>query len=171
MKISLNSLRSTGFALALTVAACFAATAVAQDAPAAVPGVLPAFITAGIVDPNGKVPALNGVPGSGIANLDIAMPATILAHGTNYWYLVALQDTTFNGTCSITFSLTQVQGTKTVTLDHGTVKSSFSCGPASSWAWAASGKAVPNAPGLATLTGFVKYGTKTVATKTTVLIQ
>ena len=171
MKISFNLLRSSGLVLALAVAACFAATAAAQDAPVTVPGVLPAFITAGVVDPNGKVPALNGVPGSGIANLDIAQPATILAHGTNYWYIVAFQDTTFNGMCSVTFSLTQVQGTKTVTLDHGTVKSSYSCAPASTWAWAVLGKAVPNAPGLATLTGFVKYGTKTVATKTTVLIQ
>jgi hypothetical protein len=137
---------------------------------AATPGVLPAFITAGLIDPNGKVPVLNGVPGAGVSNLDLSFPQTILTHGTSYWYSVALQNLNFTGTCVVSYKLTQVQAVKTVTLDSATIKS-FSCGPNSQWAWAVFGAAIPNSPGVATLTGPVKYGTTTTTTKTTVVLQ
>jgi len=140
------------------------------QAAAVVPGILPAFITAGIIDPNGKVPALNAVPGSGVANLSEAMPLTILNHGNSYSYLVALQDYNFTGTCVVSFKLTQLQNGNIVTLDSGTIKT-FDSSPGQVWAWVKTGKPIPNAPGIATLMGSVKYGTKTVSVKTTVVLQ
>jgi hypothetical protein len=144
----------------------------AQDAKpeTAIPGMLPAFITAGNIDPNGKVPALNGVPGSGIENLDLAFPVTILTQGTRYVYSVAVQDYNYTGSCTVSFKLTQVQGTKTVTLDSGTIIT-FHTAPGNVWIWVTTGKTIPNSPGPATLTGSLKYGTTTTSTKTTVVLQ
>ncbi|MDP9162116.1 MAG: hypothetical protein M3O09_18065 [Acidobacteriota bacterium] len=141
-----------------------------SQATATIPGVLPAFITAGPTDPNGKVPALNAVPGAGVSNLDLSFPQTLLTHGTTYWYLVALSDYNFTGTCVVSFKLTQVQGGTTVTLDSGTIKS-FSCSANTNWAWTALGKPVPNSPGIATLTGSVKYGSASATVRTTVLLK
>jgi len=171
MKIQSNSPKIGGLILALAMI-CLVATASAQTskAPAAIPGVLPAFITAGPIDPNGKVPVFNGVPGSGVTNLDLGVPLTVLTQGSNYMYTVALQDVSFNGTCVVSYKLTQVQGTKTVTLDSNTINS-FPCSAGGVWAWALSGKVIPNSPGIATLTGSVKYGTTTTSVKTTVVLQ
>lgn len=141
-----------------------------SQAPAVIPGVLPSFITAGPIDPNGKVPAINAVPGAGVLNLGLSFPQTFLTHGTTYWYLVALSDYNFTGTCVVSFKLTQVQGATTVTLDSGTIKS-FSCSKNTNWAWTVLGKPIPNSPGLATLTGSVKYGSATSTVKTTVVLQ
>jgi len=138
--------------------------------PAAIPGMLPAFVTAGNIDPNGKVPALNGVPGSGVENLSLAFPVTVLNHGTQYVYSVVMQDNNYTGSCTVSFKLAQVQNGKTVTLDSGTVKT-FSTEPGNVWIWVATGKPIPNSPGEATLTGTLKYGGTTTSTKTTVLLQ
>jgi len=133
-------------------------------------GVIPAFITAGFTDPNGKVPTLNGVPGSGVNNLDVAMPLTTLVVGTTYVYTIALQDVNFSGTCKASFKLTQVQFNKTVTLDSGSVQS-FNCVPGGVWAWVWGGKPIPNYLGPATLTGTVTYGSSTATTSTTMIIE
>ena len=61
-------------------------------------------------------------------------------------------------------------GTKTVTLDSGTI-TTFNTAPGNIWVWLTTGKAIPNSPGLATLTGSLKYGTTTTSTKTTVVLQ
>lgn len=168
----MNSVRSkialAAFVLTVTISP-FRSFAQNQ-ATTAIPGVLPSFITAGAIDPNGKVPALNAVPGAGVSNLDLSLPQTLLTHGTAYWYIVALSDYNFTGTCVISFKLTQVKGGTTVTIDSGTIKS-FSCSPKTNWAWAALGKPIPNSPGIATLTGSVKYGSATATVKTTVLLQ
>ena len=132
------------------------------------------FVTATQVDPNGVLPAFNKAAGAGVTNLDLGQPASILNHGTAYVYVLSAQDLNFTGTCQASFKLTQKQGTATVTLDSGT-DPTFSCNPSGAnggeWAWAIFGKAIPNSPGLATLTGTVKYGTKTVSMATTVLLQ
>jgi hypothetical protein len=143
----------------------------AQDRPAvATPGMLPAFIAAGNIDPNGKVPALNAVPGAGVSNLSLAFPVTVLNHGTRYVYSVVLQDFNFTGSATVSFKLTQVQSGKTVTLDSSTIKT-FTTAPGNVWIWVTTGAAIPNSPGVATLTGYVKYGTTTTTTKTTVVLQ
>ena len=147
------------------------ASAVRGDETPAAPGVMTTFVTAGAIDPNGKVPAVNAVPGSGVPNLDIAAPLAILQHGSAYVYLLASQNTTFSGTCKDTYELTQIQGGKKVVLDSGVMKSAYTCDAGQFWSWAIVGKAVPDAPGLATLTGTVTYGTKKISTKLAVLIQ
>ncbi len=164
MKLSLK-IASTLIALSLASLPGFA-----QKPPAATPGIFPAFVTAGLIDPNGKVPALNVVQGAGVPNLSEAMPMTVLIHGTSYFYIVALQDLNFTGTAVASFKLTQVQSGKTVTLDSGTIKS-FSTAPGNVWAWAAVGKVIPNSPGIAMLTGSVKYGKVTTSVKTEVILQ
>jgi hypothetical protein len=134
------------------------------------PGVMPAFIAVGAPDPNGKVPAINAVTGSGVTNLDIASPLAILVHGNSYVYTISMQDVNFTGTCQASFTLTQVQYGKNVTLDSGKV-SAFACGPGNWWAWAFSGKTIPNYPGAATLTGTVTYGSQKASTFTSVVLQ
>jgi len=133
-------------------------------------GVVPAFITAGQIDPAGKVPGLNLVSGSGVTNLDLPFPLTLLAHGSSYVYTIALQDLNFTGTCQASFTLTQVQFGATVTLDSGT-NSKFSCTPGTIWFWDFGGKVIPNSPGPATLTGTVTYGGRRAVTTATVVLQ
>jgi hypothetical protein len=133
-------------------------------------GVMPLFISAGAPDPNGKVPAVNAVTGSGVNNLDISAPLATLVNGGSYVYTIALQDVNFTGTCQASFTLTQVQYNKTVTLDSGKV-STFACGPGNWWGWAFSGKTIPNSPGPATLTGTVTYGSQKATTVTTLVLQ
>jgi hypothetical protein len=133
-------------------------------------GIVPAFITAGLPDPNGKVPTLNGVAGSGITNLDISFPMTLLTHGSSYIYTLSFQDVNFTGTCQASFTLTQIQFNKTVTLD--TEKDpAFSCGPGTFWFWTFGGKVIPDFPGPATLTGTVTYGTSKANISSTVVID
>jgi len=121
-------------------------------------GIIPAFMTAGPIDPNGKVPAIDGVPGSGVLNGDIALPLTLLTHGTSYEYTISFEDVNFTGSCVVSFTLTQIQFNKKVTLDSGK-NSSFTCNPGTQWLFGFTGKAIPNFPGPATLTGSITYGT------------
>jgi hypothetical protein len=152
----------------LSAAAALATTvATAQEIPGNAKdlGVLPTILTAGLFDSNGKVPAINGVTGSAVDNLDVAFPQSVLQHGNFYVYLLAQQNTSFSGTCTSSFKLTQVQGGQTVTLDSGTFKKNFSCLPGSYYAWDLVGKAIPNSPGLVTLEGTIAFGGKKVVTK------
>jgi hypothetical protein len=134
-------------------------------------GVLPTFLTAGQFDPNGKVPAIDGIAGAGVHNLDVAFPQAVLVHGGFYVYLFATQNTTFSGKCTSSFKLTQVQGGKTVTLDSGILKKNFACIPGSYYAWDLVGKAIPNSPGLATLEGTVAFGDNKVTMKMVMTIM
>lgn len=153
-----------GIACALAPIAVFA-----QDA-ATVPGILPAFISAGSIDPNDAVPTTDKVPGSAIANLDIAFPLTVLQHGTRYVYSIALQDYNYTGSCVVSYELTQVRNGKTVVLDKATI-TTFNTSPGDVWFWVDTGKAIPDSPGEATLIGTVTYGTASVSTKATVVLQ
>jgi hypothetical protein len=108
-------------------------------------GIVPAFISAGLPDPKGKVPVLNGVTGSGILNLDIAFPMTLLTHGSNYIYTFTFEDVNFTGTCQASFTLTQIQFNKTVTLDSKK-GAAFSCGPGTFWFSTFNGKVIPDFP-------------------------
>ena len=162
MRIALNS----GLLLAgLAVLASGADPAVAGSA-----GVVLTSITAGAGDPNGKVPAINAVPGAGVANADLSFPLAVLIHGSAYYIQMTSQNTTFNGTCENSYKLTQVQSGKTVTLLSGKTKA-YSCAPGTIWAWYLGSKAVPDAPGAATLEGTVAAGKVKVSLKIPVEIQ
>jgi hypothetical protein len=101
--------------------------------PATLPPMLPTSMTAGLIDPAGKVPTINGVPGSQVTNLDVSFPLALLAHSAKI--------------------------------------TTFKTAPPDIWLWVATGKAIPNSPGLATLTGSFKCGTTTSSIKSTVLLQ
>jgi hypothetical protein len=133
-------------------------------------GIVPAFITAGLPDPDGKVPTLNGVAGSGVTNLDISFPMTLLTHGTSYVYTFTFEDVNFTGTCQASFALTQIQFNKTVTLDSGK-DPAFSCGPGTFWFWTFNGKVIPDFPRPAILTGTVTYGTTKANISSTVVFD
>ena len=136
----------------------------AQAAPATTPVVVPTVITPTYIDPNGKVPVINGVPGAGVINLDLGFPVGVLVHGHSYIYALSLTDVSFTGTCTVSYKLTQ----GTVTLDSNFYNRSHAPGV---YAWVWTGKAIPNSPGIATLTGTVKCGTATASIRTNVLLQ
>lgn len=142
--------------------------ALGQAAPAATPVVVPTLVLATPTDPNGKVPTVNGVPGAGVTNMDVGFPTALLVHARFYVYIVGFSDTTFSGTCAVTYKLTQVQAGKTVTLDTATRNVATTPGD---WAWAFAGKAIPTSPGVATLTGTVKCGTATGTITKAVYLQ
>jgi hypothetical protein len=134
------------------------------------PPMLPTSITAGLPDPAGKVPTINGVPGSLVENLDVSFPLALLAHGNRYVYSVTVQDNDYTGSCTVSYALTQVQNGKKVTLDSAKIKT-FNTAPGNIWLWVILGKAIPNSPGLATLTGSFKCGTTVNSIKSTMLLQ
>jgi hypothetical protein len=137
-------------------------------------GFLPAFVTAGTVDPNGKVPAFNGVPGSGVTNLDVSVPLTVLTHGTSYEITVALQDYNVTGDYEVDYYIKQTVGGVTSTILEQKIVSGQTADPGQFFAWAIVGKAIPDSPGVATLVGRVRWGTgyTTEATvSSTIVIQ
>ena len=129
-------------------------------------GVLPTVIAAGAIDPNGKVPAINGVAGAGVDNLDLAFPQVVLVHGHFYTYAFGTQNTSYSGKCTWSFTLKQ----GSTTLDSGTLEKNHACTPGSYYAWLLNGKAIPNSPGLATLTGTVSFGGNKASLSVTVRI-
>lgn len=133
-------------------------------------GVVLTSVTIAAFDPNGKVPAINAVPGAGVTNADLSFPLAILTHGSGYFVQMTSQNTTFNGTCKNSYKLTQVQSGQSVTLLSGST-SSYSCAAGSIWAWYLASKAVPNAPGAATLTGTISAGGSKVSVKIPIVIQ
>jgi hypothetical protein len=159
------------FLAAVLSSASFAHSQEPEATTPTAPGMLLAFITAGTPDPAGKVPAINAIAGSGVANLTVGFPMTMLVHGKSYVYVAALQDNNYTGTYTITYSLTHVVAGKVVTLQSGTIVSNKTTAPGNVWAWEVTGPPIPNDPGVALLNAEVKYGTSTQIISTTVLLQ
>lgn len=132
----------------------------------ATPGVMANFIAAGAIDPQRKVPALNAVAGAGVPNLSLALPVSVLVHGTAYQYLLSSQNVAFKGVCIDSYTLSR----GAVVLDHKTIRT-YDCGANTEWEWTTVGKVIPNSPGPAMLTGTVTYGKLTATTTTKVLIK
>ncbi len=153
---------------AAIVAFTFGSYRAGAQVPVATPVVVPTLVLATHPDPKGKVPVINGVPGAGVANLDLGFPTSLLVHGGFYVYIVGFSDTTFTGTCAVSYKLTQIQAGKTVTLDTASRNVATTPGD---WAWAFVGKTIPSSPGLATLTGTTKCGTATGSTHIAVYLQ
>jgi hypothetical protein len=153
----------------LSVLAVTMAAAV-SPAVAASAGVVVTSVTAGAGDPNGKVPAINAVPGAGVNNADLSFPLAVLTHGAAYYVQITSQNTTGSGTCKDSFKLTQVQSGQTVTLLSG-AGPSYACAPGNIFAYYIGSKAVPNSPGPATLTGTVAVGKSKASFKASVIIQ
>lgn len=122
-------------------------------------GFLPAAVTAGEIDRNGKVPALNAVPGSAVSNLDIAVPQTVLTHGQSYCFTVALQDFNVTGEYEVDYFIVQTVNGKTTVVQYDLMVSGKQSAPGDMWVWDVFGKALPDSPGPATLVGRVRWGT------------
>jgi hypothetical protein len=150
--------------LSLICMTAFAAPAVAATPPGAIN-----MVVAGAQDPNGVVPAFNIAPGAGVTNLSIAIPQATIVHGDRYVYWVSFEDFSFTGTCTISYQLSQVVGGKKKIL-LGQKILAFSCSPGL-WGAAIVGKAVPNSPGIGTLTGIVAFGATKERLSTTINIQ
>lgn len=157
-------------AVAIGAALVIGATAPACAASSA-PGVVVTTVTAGFPDPNGVVPNFNAASGAGIPTWDSAVPHSILRIGSTYVYAMTMQNTTFDGKCTASYALTQVQGGTNITLDSAIYQSKFACAPSNVFGWFLSGKPIPNAPGLATLTAIVHYGKKTTKLSVPMLIE
>jgi hypothetical protein len=140
----------------------------APSAFAAAPPGYVAFVVAGAPDP--ALPAFNAVPGATVNNVAIANPTDLLVIGQQYLYAVWSHDVTVKGTCVTSYALTQDIGGVKTTLDANTIKT-YSCAPGTDWLWVTTGKAIPNSPGVATLTGTVKFGSKSIKFNVPVLIS
>jgi len=128
------------------------------------------LVAASPVDPNNKVPVINGVPGAGISNYDMGFPLTLIPHGQPVVISVLSQNGTFSGTCVTSFSITQKQDGKKKTLLKAKIKT-FSCNAGDVWAWVYQTPDVPDDVGAATLTGTVTYGTTKVNLSVPIYIQ
>jgi len=104
----------------LAALALASAVAVAIAAPAAPPAkggpIVMTSLTLGETDPNGKVPTVNGVPGSGTVNWDIALPVAALIVGRSYHVTTTFHDFAYTGSCNALATLSQKQGHQRVTL-------------------------------------------------------
>jgi hypothetical protein len=135
-------------------------------------GIVVTGFSAGLTDPNGAVPTLDGVPGAGIHNWDIATPKALLQSGNAYTYQMSFQSLSYSGTCKATYKLTQKQGGKNVVLDSGTIIDTFDCTAPTNWVFAVtSPHVIPSAPGPATLTGTLTLQGGKIVTDVPVMIQ
>jgi hypothetical protein len=113
-------------------------------------------VTAGDVDPNGKIPQFNGVPGAGVDNYDVALPMAVLLQGGVYIYCVSMQDLDFTGKARFSYTIKQDD---VVIVKSKTIKAGVSLLPGVIEAWCIPGAALPSSPGEATLTGTVTFDT------------
>jgi hypothetical protein len=140
--------------MALTVPVAALALASAAPLPARaqvyVTGILATF-----PDPNGKVPALNAVPGAGIQTWSNGLAQAVLLHGQTYNYCIAIASATADGHASVAFKIARG---KTI-IQSGTILTAkqFQVGPNGVWDFCAGFHTLPSSPGAATLTGTVVY--------------
>jgi hypothetical protein len=132
-------------------------------------GMVVTMVTAGEVDPKNIVPTFNGVPGAGVNNWDIAFPTGVLNVGKDYDIEAMINDNSYSGSCKGSLELTQEQGGKVVVLAKFSVVNG-TCSPGVIY-----GRdeviTIPNAPGPATLSGTIKYGTNKHTLKVPMVIQ
>ena len=150
-----------------TIAPITEATLVAEDLDESVDpatqvtgtGMLPASITAGVIDPANKVPVLNGIAGSEVPNSAVSIPLTVLTHGTSYCYTISLEDYNVTGDYELDYYIKQVVGGVTKTIVDQKIVTGKTTAPGDTWVWSIYGKALPDSPGIATLVGRVRWGT------------
>ncbi len=158
----------------VVMAAC-AGLSVAAGLPAfagsSPPGVVVTSATAGLVDPNGVVPNFNAAQGAGTPTWDVAIPRGILRIGGTYVYSMTMQNTTYSGKCTASYTLTQVQNGVTVTLESGVYQTKFACAAGNLFGWVLYGAPIPNSSGEAKLTATVAYGKKKTSLSVPLLIE
>jgi len=150
----------------LAVGLCLYSAAAAAAAPA--PGFI-TFTVVGPADPNGKVPVINGVPGSGVTNLDLPFPVYYLNHGSNYNVTIGSNvSPTFQGTCVSEYILYGTVSGKAKKISSAKTKP-YACGKETYWAWDWNTPTIPAYIGPASVVAEVAFG-KTVVKSTTHLV-
>ncbi len=134
----------------------------------AAPGVI-TYAVIGSADPDKKLPALNGVPGAGVSNVDIALPVYILKHGVTYEVTIGVQNYTYAGTCVVSYALGS-GATGTTNISNYSTES-YSCPASTVWTFPFPVAVIPDRPGAALLTATVKFGTTSVVSKIPLMIQ
>jgi hypothetical protein len=150
------------------LAACGAMLLAASAAQAASGGITYAVI--GAADPNGKVPAVNAVPGAGTTNVDLPIPLRIIVHGGFYDVMIGTENFYFSGSCTIAYALTAKVGGVVKTISSG-ITNSYTCNKETVWAWYVGTPAIPNYPGAALLTATATFGTTSVKYVVPLIIQ
>jgi hypothetical protein len=132
-------------------------------------GMVVTMVTAGEVDPNGVLPAFNGVPGAGVNNWDIAFPTGVLKVGKSYDIEALINDNNYSGSCKGNLELTQDQAGKRGVLAKFSVVNG-TCSPGIIYGHDEA-ITIPNSPGPATLSGTIKYGTNKHVLSVPMVIQ
>jgi hypothetical protein len=97
------------------------------------PALVVNFVVAGPSDPNGKVPALNAVPGSGVANLSIADPETVIPTTGSIVFSVASNVLTLPAQTKCTTSIAVTAGTTKL---YSARTKPYTVSPLTVWLWA-----------------------------------
>lgn len=140
-----------------------------QD-PARNAAILISQISAGEPDHSNTIPTLDGVPGAGVHNWDIALPNAVLTVGQSYDFEMTFNDVSYAGPCRAGFTMTRKRHGVTETLFTRTFAIT-QCESPFIYGMDNVTPPLPDAPGPATLTGWVTYGDKTAKLAVPVLIQ
>jgi hypothetical protein len=157
------------FVSGLAAVVCLCAGA-AGAAAAPVPGFI-TFTVVGFADPNGKVPVINGVPGSGVTNLAVPFPVYYLNHGSNYNVTIGSNTTPkFQGNCVTEYILYGTVSGKAKKISSAKTKP-YACGKETYWAYDWNTPTIPAYIGPASVVAEVSFGTTVVKTTTHFYIQ
>ncbi len=136
---------------------------------AATPGAI-TYGLIGFADSAGKVPALNGVPGTSDENIDVPIPLRLIPHGYYYAVEVGSQNINFTGSCTTAYEITaKVNGKPTVLASAKTKP--YKCAKGNVWAYFWITPLIPDDKGAATLVATQTYGTTVVKLVTPLIIQ
>jgi hypothetical protein len=117
------------------------------DIPPGSAAIFPTSIALGEIDPNGKVPTVNGVPGAGTRNWDIAVPKAVLKAGHDYELTVSAEDIGFTGACFGEVLMTQIQNGRKMILQQVDVTDFIKCRPGHIYVKSRDFGVIPNSPG------------------------
>jgi len=149
-------------ALAAAIIAC-------AGQAAAAPGAI-TYALIGFADSAGKVPALNGVPGTSDTNIDVPIPLRLIPHGNNFAVEVGSQNINYTGSCTTAYEITAKVAGKGTVLASAKTKS-YKCVKGDVFAYFWITPSIPADLGAATLVATQTYGTTQVKVVTPLVIQ
>jgi hypothetical protein len=143
-----------------------------REAPPDDSTIFPTGIALGEIDPNGKVPTLNGVPGAGVKNWDIALPRAVLKAGHDYELMVSAEDVGFTGACFGEVLMTQIQNGRKELLALVDVTDFIKCKPGHVYVKSREFGIIPDKPGPVTVSFSMHFsGHHKTTIKVPMLIQ
>jgi hypothetical protein len=114
--------------------------------------IIPTSVAFGEIDPNGKVPTVNGVPGAGVKNWDIALPRAVLKAGHDYELTVSAEDVGFTGACFGEVLMWQIQNGRKELLELVDITDFIKCKPGHVYVKSKDFGIIPDKPGPVTVT-------------------